>query len=143
LINSFSQEGFAPLTLAAHFGHEETTQWLLDQGADIDVVSTHRLGVTPLHASLFGKSTATARLLIENGANVNIARGGNGWPRAGWTALHYAAGFGFDELVPLLLEHGADLTLRDEILRTPLDVAREEKQQDIFDFIMRTKEESR
>lgn len=140
-INSFSKEGFSPLTLAAHFGHAETSQWLLDHDADIDLVSTHRLGVTPLHAALFGKSIATARVLIENGANVNIARGGATWPRSGWTALHYAAGFGLKELVLLMLSHGADVTILDEQLKTPLDIAREEEQHEIVELLMERKKE--
>ena len=136
LINSYSKEGFAPLTLAAHFGHEETTQWLLDHGANIDLVSSHRLGVTPLHSALFGKRIEIARLLIERGANVNIARGGGDWPRTGWTALHYAAGFALKELVQLLLSHGADVTIRDEQFKTPLDIARDEEQQEIVDLLL-------
>ncbi len=138
-INSFSKEGFAPLTLAAHFGHAETTQWLLDHGANVDIVSTHQLGVTPLHAALFGKRIATARVLIENGANVNIARGGATWPRSGWTALHYAAGFGLNELVLLMLSHGADINILDEQLKTPLDIAREEEQHDIVELLIERK----
>ena len=94
----------------------------------MNVVSKHPLHVTPLHAALFGKQIATARLLIESGADVNIQRGGAGWPRAGWTALHYAAGFGFTELIPLLLDHGADQSHLDEQSNTPLDVAIQEQQ---------------
>jgi RNA polymerase sigma factor (sigma-70 family) len=128
LLDTFSAEGFTPLALAAHFGHLETTRWLIDHGASMNVVSKHPLRVTPLHAALFGKQIATARLLIESGADVNIQRGGSAWPRAGWTALHYAAGFGFTNLIPLLLERGADRSRRDEQLKTPLDVAIQEQQ---------------
>jgi len=123
-----SVEGFVPLCLAAHFGHVETTRGLIEHGANMNVVSKHPLQVTPLHAALFGKQIATARLLIESGADVNIQRGGAGWPRAGWTALHYAAGFGFTELIPLLLDHGADQSHLDEQSNTPLDVAIQEQQ---------------
>ena len=128
LLDAFSSEGFTPLALAAHFGQVETTRWLIDRGANMNAVSNHPLHVTPLHAALFGRKIATARLLIESGADVNIARGGVDWPRAGWTALHYAAGFGFTELIPLLLEHGADQSCLDEKQKTPLQVAIEEQQ---------------
>jgi len=127
-LDSFSAEGFTPLGLAAHFGHRETTEYLLAQGASASIVSLHPLQVTPLHAALFGRQIDTARLLIEGGADVNTKRGGKGWPRAGWTALHYAAGYGMIELIELLLARGAGLDTLDDEGRTPLAVAIEEKQ---------------
>jgi RNA polymerase sigma factor (sigma-70 family) len=129
-LDSFSAEGFTPLALAAHFGCRETTECLIGQGADINLVSRHPVQVTPLHAALFGKQVETARTLIEHGADVNIKRGGAGWPRAGWTALHYAAGFGFTELIPLLLKNGADKELVDDQQHTPLAVAIAEGQEE-------------
>jgi RNA polymerase sigma factor (sigma-70 family) len=134
-LDSFSSEGFTPLGLAAHFGHLETTQLLLDRGADASIVSRNPLQLTPLHAALFGKRVETARLLIERGSNVNIGRGGAGWPRAGWTALHYVAGFGLIELIEILLAHEADLNARDEEGRTPLDVAVAEGQDEVVEIL--------
>ena len=46
-------------------------------------------------------------LLLDNGANTTIG------DKRGLTALHYAARFGYKELVKLLLTHGADINLRD------------------------------
>lgn len=128
-LDAYSAEGFTPLGLAAHFGHVETTRFLIDRGADMNVVSRHPLEVTPLHAALFGRQAATAELLIERGADVNLKRGGAGRPRAGWTALHYAAACGFAELIEGLVGRGAERGVRDERGRTPLDVALEEKQE--------------
>ena len=127
-LDSFSAEGFTPLALAAHFGHRETTEYLLAQKANANIVSLHPLQVTPLHAALFGRRIETALLLIEGGADVNIRRGGKGWPRAGWTALHYAAGFGLIDLIDPLIARGADLSVTDDQGLTPLDVAIEDRQ---------------
>ncbi len=127
-LNSYSAEGFTPVALAAHFGHPETTRLLIARSANVNAVSRHQLQVMPLHAAMFGRQIETARLLIEHGADVNIKRGGKGWPRAGWTALHYAAGYGLIELIEPLLARGADLGALDDEGLTPLRVATDEHQ---------------
>ncbi len=135
LLDAYSAEGFPAIALAAHFGHVEVMRWLIDQGADLDRVAAHRLAVTPLHAALFGRQVEAARLLIESGADVNAARGGSGWKRAGWTALHYAAGMGFGTLVLPLLDRGADPSRADEERKTPLEVAIDANHHDIADVL--------
>ena len=135
LLDTDSPEGFTPLALAAHFGHLEVMRLLIDRGADVNRVATHRIGVTPLHAALFGRQVDAALLLIARGADVTLARGGSGWKRAGWTALHYAAGMGFSTLVQPLLDRGADPTRADEEGKTPLDVAIEANHADIVDVL--------
>jgi RNA polymerase sigma factor (sigma-70 family) len=122
LLDSYSAEGFPAIGLAAHFGHPETVRFLLLKGADVNKTAEHKLGVTPLHAALFGRQRECARLLVESGADVTARRGGQGWARAGWTALHYAVSLGFDDLIPLLLERGADPEARDDEGKTPKEV---------------------
>jgi RNA polymerase sigma factor (sigma-70 family) len=130
LLDSFSTEGFTALGLAAHFGHLDTMRLLLDRGADRSVVSRHPIGATPLIAALFGRRVEAARILIEHGADVTTRRGGKGWPRAGWSPLHYAAAYGFVDLMALLLERGASAQALDDAGATPLDVAREAGQEE-------------
>jgi RNA polymerase sigma factor (sigma-70 family) len=134
-LDTDSPEGFTPLALAAHFGHLEVMRLLIDRGADVNRVATHRLAVTPLHAALFGRQVDAALLLIERGADVALARGGSGWKRAGWTPLHYAAGMGFSTLVQPLLDRGADPSRPDEDGKTPLDVAIDANHSGIADVL--------
>lgn len=136
-LDAHSSEGFTPLILASTFGHQETTEYLLDQGASVNIASLPPTEATPLHAALFEGQIETARLLIERGADVTIRRGDNGWPRAGWTALHYAAGRGLVELIELLIARGANPAAIDDKGRTPLDVAIEEKQYQTADLLWR------
>jgi ankyrin repeat protein len=69
-------------------------------------------GSTPLMYAVFYGDTATVRLLLEKGANPNVAND------AGATALMWAAG---DlEKTRLLVDHGADVNARSDGGRTPL-----------------------
>jgi RNA polymerase sigma factor (sigma-70 family) len=125
LLDSYSPEGFSALALAAHFGKIEVLKYLIARGADLNSVSTHPINVTPLHAALFGKQLEAANILVASGANVKLKRGGRGWPRAGWTALHYAAGFGFVDLARTFIDSGAEIEASDDYGKTPLQVATE------------------
>ena len=64
-------------------------------------------------------------------------RGGTGWPRAGWSALHYAAGFGFTELARTFLDNGAELDASDDEGKTPLDVALEAGYSEVADLLQK------
>jgi RNA polymerase sigma factor (sigma-70 family) len=131
MLDSFSGEGFTALGLAAHFGHLDALRLLIERGGGVNVVSRHPIGVTPLHAALFGRQVEAARILVENGADVNARRGGGpGVPRAGFTPLHYAAAYGFTDLIRSLLDRGASRRTRDEAGKTPLDVAKEAGQEE-------------
>ncbi|HYV04281.1 MAG TPA: sigma-70 family RNA polymerase sigma factor, partial [Blastocatellia bacterium] len=135
LLESYSPEGFTPLAFAAHFGHIETARFLIREGANLNAVSRHALQITPLLTALFGQRTEMAKVLIEHGADVNSKRGGAGWPRAGWTALHYSAGYGFAELVSPLIDRGADINALDDENRTPLQVALEAGQHEVVGLL--------
>ena len=60
---------------------------------------------------------AYQRVLLEHGANVDAE------DEEGWTPLHGAAGSRSVELVCMLLEHGADRTLRTDDGRLAADLA--------------------
>jgi RNA polymerase sigma factor (sigma-70 family) len=137
LVQSYSPEGFTALGLAAHFGHVDAARVLIGRGADVNAIAKNELGVTPLHAALFGRKTEAACLLIEHGADVNAKRGGHGIPRAGWTPLHYAASFGFGSLVALLVSLGADCSLTDERGKTPRAVAKEAGEKEVESLLLK------
>ena len=94
------------------------------------------MSVTPLHAASFGRRVEAAKILIDAGADVKPKRGGPGWPRGGWTALHYCAGYGFAELVEPLIERAADVNALDDEGKTPLRVAIESGQQEVSDLLL-------
>lgn len=141
-INSYSPEGWTPLHLAAHFGYCETVEFLLARGADANAVARHPVRTTPLHGALFGKAifghcSELIKILLARGADVNIKRGGDGWSRSGWTALHYIAGYGFADLIEPVLDRGADIHARDAEGHTPLTLAVEGGHEEVAEILRR------
>ena len=124
----------AELRNAAFFGHWKVCDFLLRHGADPNdpVPDT---GEGPLHCALCKAGRPyylyTVRLLLEAGADPNVAtKPGvecDGFMRdvrtKGETSLHRAAAYGSEEIVALLLEHGADREARDMSGDSPLSWA--------------------
>jgi uncharacterized protein len=119
---------------AAFFGWWKVADFLIERGADPNLrePSTHE---TPLHSALskagrpyYGR---VVRLLIEKGADPNACTAPGVETGAfmrdvrtrGETPLHRAAAFVDVDTIRLLLEAGADRTLRDSNGDTPLSWA--------------------
>lgn len=121
LVNAYSADGFAPLGLAAFFGHKMVVELLLAKGADPNAASKNAMQVCPLHSAVAHRNTEVAfemaSLLLQHGAEVNVAQHG------GWTPLHQAAAHGQDKVVRLLLSHGADPSAKSDDGRTALEMA--------------------
>ncbi len=85
-------------------------------------------GKTPLMiASMKGKREVV-RLLLENGAEVNMKEDASGsikrQPYDGWTALFYAADSDHEEVVRILVSNGADVNMKTKAGITPLSLAK-------------------
>jgi uncharacterized protein len=128
-------EGSTALMRAAKSGDAPMIKVLLDAGADARL--TQKDGTTPvmIAASARGQrayagtasvgtpatdedALAAVTLLVNTPVDVNAANGN------GQTALHNAAGRGFDPIVKLLIERGARLDAKDRLGRLPIDIAR-------------------
>jgi len=118
-INDYADDGFTPLGLACYFGQHEIARYLVLKGAEVNLPSNNGFNVFPIHSAAAGNYTDIAKMLIDNGANVNVKQ------TAGVTPLHSAAHNGNLELIILLLEHGAEVNVRMEGGKLPADMARE------------------
>lgn len=116
-INSFSADGFQPLGLAAFFGQKAVAELLLRAGAQVNTTSRNGLAVAPINSAAAGEQLEIVRLLLEYGADPNIAQG------EGFVPLHAAAENGQVEMIQLLLAAGADPHSRTSDGRTPRDLA--------------------
>lgn len=137
--------GTTPLILAAKRADTDMVRLLLQHGARQDLETVN--GITPvmavaglksiecdirggrsyLEADVQQRHVATLQLLLQAGGEVNdhevpqqegfYAAGGSG------TALHGAAFWGWDEVVKLLVQHGAKIDALDARGRSPIDAA--------------------
>jgi ankyrin repeat protein len=125
-VNRYSQDGWTPLALAAHFGSREAAKLLLTAGADLAARSRNATGNTPLHAAVAGKRHEIVELLVEAGADVNAQ------DADGWTSLNLAAHEGVPETVRFLLDHGADPSIATNNGQTPIQTAEREEKSEVL-----------
>jgi uncharacterized protein len=126
----WSHDGWPPLHLAVFFGHREIAEALLDAGADVRAVARNSEANLAINAAAAGQRAERrpeiVRLLIARGSPVD----GRGSP-AGHTPLHEAAFNGDLALVRLLLDSGADRSIRTAEGDTPLDIATKHKRTEV------------
>lgn len=94
------QDGNYPLHLAAHLGHEEAVEVLVNNRAELNLLNSR--GKTPAHIAFLEKKFPILEYLVNAGADVNF-----GMQHNGWTLLHLASEKGNTNLVRLLLSKEA------------------------------------
>jgi ankyrin repeat protein len=129
LVNTYSHDGWTPLHLSSFFGHPETAEVLLANGADVHARSRNGMENTPLHAAVAGRFIELASVLLAHGAEVNARQAG------GWTPLHSAAQNGDEELARLLISLGADVKARAGNNQSPLDLALTKGHQPVVELL--------
>jgi ankyrin repeat protein len=115
-VNATNIHGDSPLILAVQGDHREAVILLLDAGADVNLIPYNGEA-----ALLHVQSAAIAQRLLEHGANVNS--GGSTFNRYGTnnrTPLMSASFYKDKELIPLLLDWGAEVNARDGYGQTAL-----------------------
>ncbi|MBW3494354.1 ankyrin repeat domain-containing protein [Bacillus sp. FDAARGOS_1420] len=125
-VNSFSEDGWTPLHLAAYFGQKEIASFLLEQGAEIYIRAKNENENTPLQAAIANKQSELVAFLIEKGSDVNAVQSG------GWTGLHEAALLGNEEIIILLLENGANKMIKKNDGKTAYDIALEKEHESLL-----------
>jgi ankyrin repeat protein/serine/threonine protein kinase len=120
-INAVGPDLRTPLLLAVVNGHREVVELLLARRANTGWHDAS--GCAELHYAAQLRAKDIARLLLENGAEVDIGSTGRSGP--GTTALMISASLGDVDMIKLLLEHGAQIDRHNQIGWTPLVAAAE------------------
>jgi uncharacterized protein len=128
-VNSYSPDGFTPLALAAYVGQKDSVEFLLAEGADPNALAKNETGFTALTGAVSQNHNQIARLLVENGADVNHRY------EAGFTPLMHAVYAGNEELTALLLAHGADADMKNSDGKTAITFAQERGDEKILDLL--------
>lgn len=102
------KSGMTALHKAAQQGHTDIVRFFISQKGVSPDVGVGTSSGTPLLNSINSKRTEVCRTLIELGASVNAASS------SGETPLHVAADFMMVTLAEMLIENGADPTIKDE-----------------------------
>jgi ankyrin repeat protein len=101
------------MVYAASTGDNATILSRLQEGIDVNAVDSYQN--TALMSATMTKVTGTVKFLLEKGADANQRRASDGW-----SALILASFFGFDEVVKVLLDAGADVNLANNYGETAL-----------------------
>ena len=128
-IDTFSQDGFTALGLAAFFGHQSIVDLLLKRGAAVNLASNNGMAVTPLHSAVAKSHFNISKSLLENGADPNLQQ------TLGVTPLHSAAHQGNSAMVQLLLHHQADPHKMMDNGKKPIDLAIDGDHQEVIDLL--------
>lgn len=129
LAKAWSADGFTALHFASFFNQPTIARELVRRGAEVAVVSMNPMEVTPLHSAAAAKATEIVRMLVESDAPVNLKQHG------GWTALHAAADNGDEEMIKILLQHGADPLAQNDDGKTPAQIAQAKGRDKAFQLL--------
>ena len=108
---------------AVQIGNIEAVKQHLARGTNVNLKNDG--GSTPLIEASRKGYKEIAKLLIENGADVNckLEYTTDIESIEGWTSLHVAAAKGYKVIAELLIIKGADVNAMDDTRRSPLDWA--------------------
>ncbi|MBN1223597.1 MAG: ankyrin repeat domain-containing protein, partial [Candidatus Aminicenantes bacterium] len=128
--NSSRDDGFSLLMEAASKGNLEICKLLVEKGAGIDYATEE--GFTALMAAAWHGKLDVAKYLIDQGANVNAVKTDEGLK---WSPLVFASRYGQTEAVRLLLEKGADPSVRNVDGKEIFILAKEQGHDEILKFL--------
>jgi ankyrin repeat protein len=127
------EQGFTPLMWASREGYVEIVNALLAKNADPNALDQW-MGANSGHKAAFWGRAEVLKILASNGLDLN-ARGGYN----GYTALHDAVAQAHVEAVKVLVQAGARTDIRGHDGKTPLDIAKQAKRDELVQLLKSAK----
>lgn len=125
-----NRSGYNAFQLAADSGNLTLVEQMLPYVTDINLLSDSEYGPGALHLAASNGYTEVVRLLVENGADVNVG------DKYGDPPLNWAVYYGQKEMVLLLIEYGADVNAQSKAGNTPLSTARRQGYPEIQQILL-------
>ncbi len=119
------------LQAAIHHDQQEVVQFLIDEGANLDMLSENK---TPLMHAAEKNNQYIIDLLIKEGANINALN------KQKKTTLFYCAKHGNVEMAQMLVKNGANIKLKDGKGRTAAEYALKNDNKKVAVFLQSCKE---
>jgi ankyrin repeat protein len=116
-VNALNHDQRTPLHNAGVTGNAKVAAAQIALGAEVNPVDKD--GWTPLLHATFKNHTNVAKVLLDSGANPDVIARSDG---TSVYPLYFAAMYGFDDMIRLLIEKGANVALKVEG-SAPLDFA--------------------
>lgn len=127
-INVVDASGYSPLTLACYRGNDKVAIFLASKVEDIDGESKYG---TPLMAAVYKNREAVVKVLLEHGADPNLADAN------GTSPLHYAIIMRNKTIIKQLVEAKADMSTKDNRGNTAIDYANMTQDEEIINLIVK------
>lgn len=126
-IEAYDSQGFTPLILSIMQNNPEITQQLIQLEADPGKPCEN--GKYPITFAVeYAKSYEITKIILNSKGAKTI-----NYPiNSGETPLHLAAKKGLVSIIQLLLEYGADQTIKNSSGKTPLEVAKNQQCENLF-----------
>ncbi|NLT15079.1 MAG: tetratricopeptide repeat protein [Clostridiales bacterium] len=114
-----------PLHIAASCGYVDMVNFLLDHGADTELMS---MGFTPLAIAIWKGHPEVVRALVGRGADVNAV---SNWKHR-FTPIIFCGCYGNAEIAQILIDAGADVRAKDNKGQTAADWAAKYKKYEVL-----------
>ena len=119
-----------PLHIAAQSDNSRVLEYLLNQGLTLNIDACTDKGETPLSVAVWGTAPKNISLLLSKGADTTVI------DSYGYSAAHWAAQWGLEEVIAEFIEHRSDLGLLNSCGLTPELVARKYGHETVANMIM-------
>ena len=133
-VDKLDAAGQTALMWASEGGHMEVIKYLIEKGADVNIVSNkYGRGSAMIYAAAAGR-LEVVQYLVDHGANINATS-----TSQNETALIWAVAMGHPDIVKYLLEKGADQTIINKNKENAIDVAKKVNRADMIKLLEENK----